>query len=96
MVVFSKKGMLLSLKGEHSAKDVAGFLVKYCQRHAAVSDVEDEPVVLYRIFYYDCMPSSKIIFNPLTGKVKRLGKTEQYKWMNDFFSRIKTEEKSSY
>lgn len=90
---FFQKRYATIVKGEHSAKDVAVFLVKYCQRHAAVSDVENEPVVLYRIFYYDCMPSSKIIFNPLTGKSEELGKTEQYKWTNDFFQELKRKRK---
>ena len=39
------------------------------------------------------MPSSKIIFNPLTGKSEELGKTEQYKWMNDFFQELKRKRK---
>ncbi|WP_337366446.1 NYN domain-containing protein [Phascolarctobacterium sp.] len=80
-------------KGKQSAAEVAAFLVKYCQRHAEANDVSEEPIVLYRIFYYDCMPSNKILFNPLTKGTEELGKSDQYKWMMDFFKELKKKRK---
>lgn len=86
---FFQKRFAAIFKDNRSAKEVAGFLVRYCQKHAEVSDVDDEVMMLYRIFYYDCMPSNKIIFNPITGKNEELGKTLQYQWMMDFFQELK-------
>lgn len=86
---FFQKRYASLLGRNHSAKDVAEFLVKYCQKHASLSDVEREPIALYRIFYYDCMPSNKVVFNPLTGQTEDLGKTQQYTWMTQFFQELK-------
>lgn len=39
---------------------------------------------LYRVFYYDCPPSSKIIYHPLLKKTINLGKTDDYMWATEF------------
>ena len=44
---------------------------------------------LYRVFYYDCPPSSKIIYHPLLKKTINLGKTEDYMWATEFFKELK-------
>lgn len=77
------------LKGKVSAQEVAAFLARYCQKHAEANDVADEPMMLYRIFYYDCMPSNKMLYNPLTKANEDLGKSHQYQWMMDFFKELK-------
>lgn len=86
---FFQKRYAALMPGAHSAKEVAKFLARYCQKHAEANDVIDEPIGLYRIFYYDCMPSNKIIFNPLTRQTENLGKTDQYIWMTNFFKELK-------
>lgn len=48
---------------------------------------------LYRIFYYDCPPSSKAIFNPITKTNNELSKTDNYKWANEFFDCLKRKRK---
>ena len=69
------------LFGEKNPQMRADELIKYCMRH--ISENEGE---LYRIFYYDCKPSEKTIYNPLTNKSENLKKTDLYEWTNDFFA----------
>ncbi len=73
------------LFGDKSAKERAEELVKYCMRHI---DKNDDGNGLYRIFYYDCRPSEKTIYNPLTNKSVNLQKSELFSWMNDFFKEL--------
>lgn len=75
----------LYLFGEKSAKDRADELVKYCLRHI---DKDADGNELYRIFYYDCKPSEKTIYNPLTNKSVNLQKSELYSWTNDFLREL--------
>lgn len=55
------------LLGEKSAEDRADELVEYCSRHLWDSYTNNRRE-LYRIFYYDCSPSEKSIYNPITKK----------------------------
>lgn len=48
---------------------------------------------LYRIFYYDCPPSEKTVFNPVTKSNKNLSQTDDYKWMNEFLNCLKRKRK---
>ena len=50
-------------------------LALYCHKH-----IKDERAgaELYRVFYYDCLPSNKKIYHPLLKKTIDLGKSEQY------------------
>jgi len=48
---------------------------------------------LYRIFYYDCPPIDKNVYNPLTGKSIYLGKSEEFKWMTAFLNELKCRRK---
>lgn len=73
--------------GEKSPADRADELIKYCHRHLQNDDD------LYRIFYYDCRPSEKKVYHPLTKKTVDLKKNPIYKWYDDFFSRIITKRK---
>lgn len=70
------------LFGDKNAKDRADELVKYCMRHI---DRDDS---LYRLFYYDCKPSEKTVYNPLTSKSVNLRKSVLYAWTNDFFKEL--------
>ena len=48
---------------------------------------------MYRLFYYDCPPISKIVYNPVTKKQIDLGKTDDYKWTEEFFNELKHKRK---
>ncbi len=48
---------------------------------------------LYRVFYYDCPPIDKNIYNPLTQRTENLGKTEEYAWMTSFLEELKRHRK---
>lgn len=75
------------LRGKLTAVECADFLFQYCQRHAEFGDGE-ESTVLYKIFYYDCLPSGKVIFNPITKQQDDLSKTETHSWMEAFFKEL--------
>ena len=62
-------------------------LYAYCMRHIHQHDH------LYRIFYYDCPPSDKKVFHPLTRKQVDLGRSELYDWMNAFLNEMKKKRK---
>lgn len=74
------------LYGAKSPKDRADELNDYCIKH-----LHDryEHKYLYRIFYYDCPPSEKNIYNPLTGKTEDLKKSKEYTWTTDFLKELK-------
>ena len=48
---------------------------------------------LYRIFYYDCEPLKKTIYNPLTQKNFDFSKSTTYVWMNTFLNSLKQRRK---
>lgn len=76
------------LFGFKSPEDRAKELVVYCRRH-----IKQSKSRLYRIFYYDCPPSSKTIYHPLLKKPINLGKTDDYNWMTTFHSELVTKRK---
>jgi len=74
------------LYGSKSPKERAEELTEYCYKH--LHD-QYEHRYLYRIFYYDCPPTDKNLYNPLTQKNEHLKKSEEYSWMNDFLDELK-------
>ncbi|MDR1204823.1 MAG: NYN domain-containing protein [Peptococcaceae bacterium] len=66
------------LFGEKTAAERATELLTYCHRHIP----EDHS--LYRIFFYNCPPSNKIVYHPLLKSSINLGKSPLYKWTNAF------------
>ncbi len=72
-----------SLFGEKTPEDRANEMVKYARRHIGKSRSS-----LYRIFYYDCPPSEKVLFHPLTRSQVNLAATDQFKWTNEFFKAL--------
>lgn len=72
-----------ALFGDKGPADRADELVKYARRHIAKSRSG-----LYRIYYYDCPPSEKVLYHPLTKSQVNLGKSEQFKWTNEFFDAL--------
>ncbi len=83
-----------SVFGEDTPQNAVDRLYKYCMRH--LSETRDSKTIyndLYRIFYYDCPPAAINVFHPYLQKDINLGKTEQYKWMNDFIKEMKKQRK---
>ncbi len=76
---------------EESPKDAANTLYRYCQKHIRFGDREQN--FLYRVFYYDCPPSSKKVYNPLTQQEVNLGKSPIYRWNTEFLEELKSKRK---
>ena len=81
--------------GDISPKDRANELYSYCKRHLTEKKNSTKPFEhdLYRIFYYDCPPSSKKVYHPLLKKTVDLGKTDLYNWTNTFFNELSKKRK---
>lgn len=67
------------LFGHKEPDQRADELLEYCRRH-----IRQAKSRLYRIFYYDCPPSEKVVFHPLTRRSINLAKTADHDWMIDF------------
>lgn len=67
--------------------------MKYCLSHLKSKGKNEESKTLYRIFYYDCLPSGKKVFNPITRKTVDLSKTELYSWMHNFINTLRSQRK---
>ncbi|MBP3891935.1 MAG: NYN domain-containing protein [Solobacterium sp.] len=80
--------------GNKSPKDRARELDQYCKRHLTemINGVPHEHD-LYRIFYYDCPPAQKAVFNPVTKSNTELSKSETYMWATAFFEELKRQRK---
>lgn len=74
------------LYGDKSPSERADELNEYCYKH--LRD-KYQNRYLYRIFYYDCPPAEKNIYNPLTDKSENLKKSREYIWMTDFLNELK-------
>lgn len=74
-----------SLFGNIGPKERADELERYCLKHL-YDNLENRH--LYRIFYYDCPPLAKNIYNPITGRTVNLGKSDIYVWTNEFFQEL--------
>lgn len=79
-----------ALFGPKPPKESAEELVRYCLAHL-YDKYENRR--LYRIFYYDCPPVDKNVFNPITNKSINLGKSDSYIWMNEFIKELKHQRK---
>lgn len=80
------------LFGEKPPEQRADELYMYCNRH--IKDKGKEKY-LYRIFFYDCPPSRKTIYNPLTQKSINLEKSPQFAWSTDFHKALVTKRKTA-
>lgn len=79
-----------TLLGDKSPDERAKELSSYCHRHI----VDDkEGASLYRVFYYDCPPSTKNVYHPLLKRTIDLGKTDDYIWAMEFFKELKHQRK---
>ena len=71
--------------GQHTPKEAADALIRYCYRHLKERYAEHE---LYRIFYYDCNPCGKKIFHPLHNRTVDFSKSDHYRWMTQFLKEL--------
>ena len=71
--------------GQKSPADRANELSDYCMQ---LLQNRTEQRKLYRIFYYDCPPIHKKVFHPLLNKTIDLGKSDEYKWTNEFYKEL--------
>lgn len=71
------------LFGDKSPDDRAAELLKYCHRH-----IKKSRSSLYRIYYYDCPPSEKVIYHPLTQQQVNLRQSREFTWMTDFLQAL--------
>ncbi len=89
-------GAFYRKKAEHylgvvSPAERAEELIDHC--HKLLKSDKYERRNLYRIFYYDCPPIDKNVYDPLTGRCVNLGKSEEYVWMNEFLNELKHKRK---
>lgn len=80
--------------GDKSPSDRADELDNYCKRH--LNERIDGIIYshqLYRIFYYDCPPVEKNVYNPFTKNIVDLSKSPTYTWAIDFFDNLKRKRK---
>lgn len=78
------------LWGDKTPAERADELKEYCMsllRH------KYEKRNLYRIFYYDCPPSAKKVYNPILRKTVDLKKTPLYQWQIDFLNELRSKRK---
>ena len=78
--------------GELPAGERARELERYCHRHLK-NHGEYNPDDLYRIFYYDCLPTDKKLHHPYFNKQIDFSKTELFKWMTVFIEELKQKRK---
>lgn len=79
-----------TLFGDKTPAERAKELSSYCHRHIKE---EKEGAHLYRVFYYDCPPTTKKIYHPLLKRQVDLAKTDDYAWANEFFKELKHQRK---
>ena len=82
------------LWGKLTAEQRAAELYAYCQAH--INDCPKTPNEqrhLYRVLYYDCLPIKKSLFHPLQKRNIDYGRSDTYKWMEQFLEQIKTKRK---
>jgi len=77
-----------TLCGKKNPKDRAEELFGFCMDLLAD---KHQDRCLYRIFYYDCPPitDDRNIYNPITKKSVRLGKSDESKWTTAFLEELK-------
>ena len=73
--------------GTENPKDMATRLVDYCLNHIN-NDTEEPNKYLYRIFYYDCPPSSEKYTHPLDGSTVDLGASPLFQQKEQFFKEL--------
>lgn len=84
------------LWGKKTPDRRAAELYAYCMEHMKQVKRDEgtkSSRQLYRIFYYDCEPLSKVIYHPLSKKNIDFKKSDTYKWALDFFDHLRVQRK---
>jgi len=81
------------LWGKKTTEKRANELYAYCMSHIGAKEEHKNIENLYRIFYYDCPPIGKVVYNPITGKNVDFSKSDTYKWALDLFEELKKKRK---
>lgn len=82
------------VKGDVTPRERADELYNYCIRHLRERFYgEDHYSELYRIFYYDCEPINKQVYNPLTKRSIDFSKSDTKIWTDDFFKELAVKRK---
>ncbi len=76
------------LWGEKTPQERAEELKSYCMWLLHQNRYEKRD--LYRIFYYDCPPSGKKVYHPLTQTTVDLKTTDLYRWQIAFLNELKS------
>lgn len=84
------------LRGQKSPSQRANELYAYCMAH--IRDERSDPTFhedreLYRIFYYDCLPLKKTVYHPFLKRGIDFGRSDTYRWSEDFFQELKKKRK---
>lgn len=79
------------LVGEKTAEERAKELDSYCRRH--LTEKNQRPHELYRIFYYDCPPMEKKVYHPFLKHQIDFSKSDLYAWMTQFLDELKKHRK---
>lgn len=78
--------------GIKTAKERALELGAYCMAHIGKCDGAVGRQ-LYRIFYYDCAPSKRSVYHPLTKQNVELDKSDTFTWASAFMEELKQRRK---
>lgn len=81
------------LWGKKTPERRANELYAYCMEHIKHVSSDDPTRSLYRIFYYDCDPLSKVVYHPFLKKNIDYSKSDTYSWTMDFFEYLKQQRK---
>lgn len=76
---------------EATPAERADELDRYCK--ALLNHNPKESTYLYRVFYYDCPPTSKKVYHPGKRITEDFGKSSTYLWMNAFLDELKKKRK---
>ena len=77
--------------GKKNSQEAANQLITYCMRH--LSEKNNRKHDLYRIFYYDCLPSTKKVYHPFLKRTVDLSESESGKWVLSFIEELKKKRK---
>ena len=89
------------LWGDKTPEERVDELIRYCRLHLKDRDFYTKKGnkkiyqynEMYRIFYYDCAPIDKTVYNPLTQKNFNFAKSPTFIWMNNFLNNLKQRRK---
>ena len=85
---FLRRLAYISNTKDMTAENAAKALEVICVRHAKKAQRN-----IYRIFFYDCAPFSKKLFNPISRKTIDYAKSEKYAFRTEFHNLLRQKRK---